>query len=166
MREVKIMDDATLAKELAFAHDSTDDGPATLEWYAALLNERARRMREAEREKFDPVVNIIPKGDHNSMFPRVEVILGDRQVNVGEGFVEWGSTSLHGMDGADIELLPDGGAQLRFQESSRLFVCDRRGIRLYDSDSQDEDMLIIALDHEDYFAGKPPVLGPGAGSRT
>lgn len=117
-------------------------------------------------QPFEPDVKVIPNGDATSMYPRVTVRVSDtRQVNVGEAWIEWGTPESGGTDGADIELLPTGGCLLRFQESSRIFVCDRRGIRIYNSDSQDEDRLIVGLDHADYHAGLPPVIGP-AGVRS
>lgn len=109
-----------------------------------------------------PTMRYIP-GDEDSMYHRVQVHFPGSpvRVNVGETWVEWG-TDRAGMNGADIELREDGGCQLRFQESSRLFVCDRTGVRIFDSDTEREDALILRLDHEDYHRGLPPVVGPAA----
>ena len=115
----------------------------------------------------EPSINYNP-GDNASSFERVEVRYPDAvQVNVGVNHVEWGSPRSFGMDGGDIELTSSqyGGSLQRFQESSRIVVMDRVGLRVYDSDSEKEDRLILRLDHADYHDGLDPVIGP-AGLRT
>lgn len=109
-----------------------------------------------------PQIRYIP-GDSASSFPRVQVHYPDSplRVNVGETWVEWG-TDPDGMTGCEVGTELDGGMTFRFHESNRHMLCDSTGIRVYDSDSEVEDYLILRLDHGAYHAGLPPVVGPAA----
>ena len=99
--------------------------------------------------------------EHDTFGPNVTVNFpgSDLHINVGQSYVEWWNESTYrdtGVMGADIEIDEDGTMRFRFQESSRVMVCDDRGIRIYDSDSEIEDSLIVDLSHDDHFAGRPP----------
>lgn len=103
-------------------------------------------------------VNVRLRKDHFGPAAEVSWPESKLHVKVGQTYVEWWNEddAKRGLYGGDIELDQDCTMRFRFHESSRVLVMDKQGVRIYDSDTENDKYLIVDLSHEEFQAGNPP----------